>query len=106
MKRLVLSLLLLCPTSFMAREYPSLVAYYLDGIQMEDQEQHDRVEQALLSLERMHREDLVIMMGCLCLVLQKTVEAEEDCGCDCCCDDVIDEIIEQDYANCGIEHCC
>lgn len=104
MKRLVLSFLLLCPTSFMGRQYPSLVACYLDGIQMDDQEQHDRVERALLSLERMHREDLVILMGCLWVVLQKTAEVEEDCGCDCCTDD-IDELIETEYA-CGIENCC
>lgn len=98
MKTLALSLLLLCPTSFSAREYPSLVACYLDGIQMDDQEQHDRVERALLSLERMHREDLVILMGCLQLVLQKTAPVEADCGCDCCTDD-IDQMIEEEFSS-------
>ena len=104
MKRLVLSLLLLCPTSFMGIEYPSLVASYLDGVQMEDQEQHDRVERALLYMEGMDREDLVMVMGYMCMIFQRPVE-EEDCGCDCCCD--IDEMIEQEYAthddaSCGI----
>ncbi len=103
MKRLVLSALLLCPTSFMGREYPSLVACYLDGIRMEDQEQHDRVERALLSMETMHREDLVILMGCLCMILQKTEEVEEDCGCDCCTD--LDEMIEEVWGSCPLENC-
>ncbi len=102
MKRLVLSLLLLFPTSFMAREYPSLVACYLDGIQMEDQEQHDRVERALLSMETMHREDLVMVVGCLFMILQKS-EVEDDCGCDCCCD--LDEAIEEVWATCPLENC-
>ncbi len=101
MKRLVLSLLLLCPTSFMGREYPSLVACYLDGIQLEDQEQHDRIERALLSMETMHREDLVILMGCLCMILQKP--EPEDCGCDCCTD--LDDMIEEVWDSCPLENC-
>lgn len=102
MKRLVLSLLLLYPSIFSAIEYPSLIACYLDGMQMGNKEKHDRVERALLYLEGMDREDLVSVMGYLCMILQ-VPDAEIDCGCDCCCD--VDESIEKEFTTCGLSTC-
>lgn len=107
MKRVVLSLLLLCPSSFIgtplvAIEYPSLIACYLDDMQMESKAQHDRVERALLYLEGMDREDLVSVMGYLCMVLQ-VPDVETDCGCDCCCDVV--EMIKEEFNTCELSTC-
>ncbi len=104
MKRVVLSLLFLCPSSFlgaprMASEYPSLIASYLDSVQMDSREQHNRVGRALLSLEGMEREELVSVMGYLCMVLQ-VPDVEVDGGCDCCCD--VDELIDKEFATCDV----
>jgi hypothetical protein len=100
MKRLVLAFLF-SSTLLGGIEYPEIIADYMSGIEFKEQEQHDRVERALLYLEGMDRDDLCMVAGYLCMILDRPV-VEEDCGCDCCCDDVIDQMIEQEYANCGM----
>jgi hypothetical protein len=101
MKSLVLSLLLLSSSlSLGGIEYPSLIACYLDGMQMDNQEQHDRVERALLYLEGMDREDLVSVMGYLCMIPQ-VPDVEVEYNCDCCCDDLIEEV----WVACAQENC-
>ena len=96
MKRVALALLF--TSSLLGTELPSLIAGYLDGIQMESQEQHDRVGQYLVLLESMSQEDLCLVMGYLCAKLQ---DQQEDCGCDCCCDDLIEEELAKCSENCS-----
>lgn len=105
MKRLVLAFLF--SSSLLGGiEYPEIIADYMSGIEFKEQEQHDRVERALLYLEGLDKEDLSMVANYLWMLISKVPYEESDCGCDCCCDDVIDQMIEQEYASCGIEHCC
>lgn len=102
MKRLVLGLLF--TSSLLGGiEYPDMIASYMSGIEFEEQEQHDRVERALLYLEGMDKQDIQMIQLYLCMLLSRVVE-ESDCGCDCCCD--VDDMIEEVWASCPIENCC
>ena len=106
MKSLVLSLLILSSSlSIGGIEYPEVIETYMSGIEMEDQEQHDRIERALLALEGLDEVDMSIIVGYL-LMLVGARQQEDDCGCDCCCDD----LVEEEFGTCGsatydVENC-
>lgn len=104
MKRLVLPLLF-CSSLLGGIEYPQVIGTYLQGVVFKEQEQHDRVERALLYLEGMDQEDLKVVATYLWVVLLRNIPLEEDdCGCDCCCDVV--EIVNEEFATCCPENCC
>lgn len=101
MKRLVLSALLLLPCSFDGSEYPDIIACYLDGVQMANPEKHERVERALLSFEGMDKDEIAMVMGYLCMILQEPRPCD-DCACDSCCDDILAEV-NADFAQYDFE---
>ncbi len=92
MKRLVLPLLLLVSSlSVGGIEYPEVIEAYLSDYEMKDQEQHDRIERALLALEGLDEADMAIIIGYLLMLVEPNSEVK-DCGCDCCCDDLVEEV--------------
>jgi hypothetical protein len=90
MKRLVLALLFMSSATGSV-SYKEIVDLYLED--MQDKEQHDRIERALCYLEGMEREDLEIVIGYLAVLLNTQPEPDV---CDCCCD----EMIEKEFGSC------
>lgn len=92
MKSLVLSMLILSSSlSIGGIEYPDIIETYLADIEMEDREQHDRIERVLLALEGLDENDMAIIIEYLLMLVEPKIP-EDDYGCDCCCDDFIEEV--------------
>jgi hypothetical protein len=120
MKRLVLALLLLCPSCCNAVvEYPPIIDTYLSCLQLESVDQHKRVEQALLALEGLDKADLDIVMTYLWMLVgdkREDEDEEDDNSCEACCSALLDSLIDEEFGNCGlppyimpisgVESCC
>jgi len=99
MKRLVLSLLLLCHPLFLVGKQPQSVENFLSTIALENKEQHDRIESMLVSLKNLEEEDLEIISVYIWEALSDEAQEDEctcdECGeCNCVDDDCCELIIE------------